>query len=360
MTHFLENATKIKVRIKIRMNKKLTIIDGSQGEGGGQILRSTLTLSMCTGTPVRIENIRAGRKKTGLLRQHLACVRASKTISNATVVGDELGSSTVEFHPQAIQAGDYEFSIGSAGSTSLVFQTVLPALLMANAQSTVTLSGGTHNDLAPSFDFIQGCFLPALKTINIDVQSELNTYGFMPIGGGKWCATIHPVNGVGVLNMNSIGELTQKQAIVTQSGVSRSVAERELARVKKKLQWSESELHIKQVESVGPGNIVSLRITDGKLHHIVEAVGSKNVTADRVAGRAASAMKQYLNSGAAVGEYLCDQLLLPLALFNGGRFTTTELSLHSQTNIDVIKRFIDCNVDVKKIDGNQFEVTVET
>ena len=165
------------------MNKEMKIIDGSQGEGGGQILRSTLALSMCTGTPVRIENIRAGRRKPGLLRQHLACVRASKEITNAKVIGDELGSSAVEFRPGEIKAGTYEFAIGSAGSTSLVFQTVLPALLMADKQSVVSFSGGTHNDLAPSFDFIQHCFIPALASINLDIKAELNAYGFMPIGG---------------------------------------------------------------------------------------------------------------------------------------------------------------------------------
>jgi len=159
----------------------MKVIDGSQGEGGGQILRSTLTLSMCTGTPVRIENIRAGRRKSGLLRQHLACVRASKEISNANVIGDELGSSTIEFRPGKIQAGTYDFAIGSAGSTSLLFQTVLPALLMADRESTVSFSGGTHNDLAPSFDFIKHCFIQALKTINLDVDAELEAYGFMPI-----------------------------------------------------------------------------------------------------------------------------------------------------------------------------------
>jgi len=175
------------------MNKELKIIDGSFGEGGGQILRTSLSLSMCIGTPVRIENIRAGRRKTGLLRQHLACVRASKEICGAKVIGDELGSSTVEFHPGAIKSGTYDFAIGSAGSTSLLFQTVLPALLMADAESTVSFSGGTHNDLAPSFDFIKYSFIPTLKLIGIDIEAELHAYGFMPHGGGKWTAKIQPM-----------------------------------------------------------------------------------------------------------------------------------------------------------------------
>lgn len=336
----------------------MKIIDGSLGEGGGQILRSTLALSMCTGTAVRIENIRAGRRKSGLLRQHLACVRASKEITNAKVIGDELGSSMVEFRPGKIKAGAYDFAIGSAGSTSLLFQTVLPALLMAEDKSIVIFTGGTHNDLAPSFDFIKHCFIPALRSINLDVEAELEAYGFMPNGGGKWTATIQPISGMGVLDMTSIGKIQSRQAVVTQSGVTRSVAERELTRVKKKLQWTDDDLHINQVESIGPGNIISLRVSDGNVYEVIDVVGARSLSAERVAGRAISAMKRYLNSGAAVGEYLCDQLLLPLALGNGGRFTTIKPSLHSETNIDVIKEFIDCEISVKKLNEDLFDVVV--
>ena len=337
----------------------MKIIDGSQGEGGGQILRSTLALSMCTGTPVRIENIRAGRRKTGLLRQHLACVRASKEITNAKVIGDELGSSMVEFRPGAIKAGAYDFAIGSAGSTSLLFQTVLPALLMADSESIVSFSGGTHNDLAPSFDFIKHCFIPALASINLDIKAELNAYGFMPNGGGKWTATIQPINGMTALEMMSIGKIQSRQAVVTQSGVSRSVAERELGRIKKKLQWADDDLRINQVDSIGPGNVVSLRVSDGSINEVIDVVGAKQLTAERVAGRAIASMKRYLKSGAAVGEYLCDQLLLPLALGNGGRFTTVEPSLHTETNIDVIKMFVDCDIKTNQVNDDLFEVHIK-
>lgn len=342
------------------MNKEMKIIDGALGEGGGQILRSTLALSMCTGTPVRVENIRAGRRKSGLLRQHLACVRASKEICNANVSGDELGSAVVEFRPGKIQSGSYAFAIGSAGSTSLLFQTVLPALLVADKESTVSFSGGTHNDLAPSFDFIKQCFIPAIETINLKVSAEIESYGFMPNGGGKWIATIKPISGMGVLDMCSVGEFGNRQAVVTQSGVSKSVAERELGRVKKKLQWPDEVFRINQVESIGPGNVISLRVSDGTHHEVVDVVGAKNVSAERVAGRAIARIKRYLNSGAAVGEYLCDQLLLPLALGNGGSFTTVKPSLHTQTNIQVIKEFIDCSISVTEIDEDLFTVCVKT
>ena len=342
------------------MNKELKIVDGSFGEGGGQILRTSLSLSMCTGTPVRIENIRAGRRKTGLLRQHLACVRASKEICDAKVIGDELGSSTVEFHPGTIRAGTYDFAIGSAGSTSLLFQTVLPALLMADARSTVSFSGGTHNDLAPSFDFIKHSFIPALEKMGINVEVELHSYGFMPNGGGKWTAKIKPMSEIRSLDMSERGTITSRLAVVTQSGVSRSVAERELSRVQKKLQWNDNELMINQVESIGPGNIISLRVSNGHISEVIEFVGAKNLSAERVAGKAIAALKHYLDSGAAVGEYLCDQLLLPMALGKGGSFTTFEPSLHTSTNILVIEKFLDVDTKVSQQKNNFFRITVRT
>lgn len=333
-------------------------IDGSNGEGGGQILRSALSLAMCTGIPVTIDNIRAGRKKPGLLRQHLTCVRASQSICNAEVSGAELGSQKVVFKPGIITGGDYEFSIGSAGSTSLVFQTLLPALLTADTASTLTLSGGTHNGMAPSFDFIKQCFLPTLAGINIHVDAELQDYGFYPNGGGRWTAKIEPFNGVKSLDLVERGEIVKRHAIVTQANVAPHVAERELAHVKKRLHWHDDELETKMVNSVGAGNIVSLRVQSERCCEVTEAVGERSLSAERVAGRAAAAMKHYLGSGAAVGEYLCDQLLLPLALANGGKFTTIKPSLHTLTNIDVIQQFVDCEINVQQQDENCFMISV--
>lgn len=345
--------------IERKVKKKMKIIDGSFGEGGGQILRSTLALAMCTGTPVRIENIRAGRKKSGLLRQHLACVRASKMISDAKVTGDKLGSSTVEFTPGVIQSGSYDFAIGSAGSTNLLFQTVLPALTMAEGESTVSFSGGTHNDFSPSFDFIKHSFIPMMKALGIDINAELQSYGFAPTGGGKWTATIKPNKQLIKLDITTAGKFETKKAIVTQSGVSKNVAERELARIKKKLQWADNDLHINQVQSIGSGNIVSLRVANDEFCEVVEFVGAKNLSAERVAGKAIAAMKRYLQSGAVVGEHLCDQLLLPLSLGNGGRFTTIKPSLHTETNIQVIQQFVNCDIRVKQMDDDCFEIVVE-
>ncbi len=178
------------------LKTKLLKIDGSTGEGGGQIIRTALSLSMLTGIPFEITNIRARRAKPGLMRQHLLCVQASQQISDATVTGAHLGSTAFRFAPNSIQAGDYNFDIGSAGSTSLVLQTLLPALLFANvdisSKSTVTIKGGTHNPMAPTTDFLQQAFVPALSKLGMQVDIELIQAGFAPIGGGEIRASIMP------------------------------------------------------------------------------------------------------------------------------------------------------------------------
>ena len=167
-------------------------IDGSQGEGGGQILRTALALSMITGQAFELINIRAGRKKSGLMRQHLVCVQASQQISQAYIEGAELHSQRLYFAPQHVQSGKYQFQIGSAGSTTLVLQTLLPALLLQNEASELTISGGTHNPLAPTADFTEHCFLPCLKKLGIGVDFKLNKAGFFPIGAGEIQVTIQP------------------------------------------------------------------------------------------------------------------------------------------------------------------------
>nr|CAA6827993.1 MAG: RNA 3'-terminal phosphate cyclase (EC [uncultured Thiotrichaceae bacterium] len=336
----------------------MKIIDGSLGEGGGQIVRSALALSMCTGTTIKIENIRSGRRKPGLLRQHLTCVLASQKICSARVDGAELGSSYLLFEPGKIQSGDYDFDIGTAGSTCLVFQTVLPALLMAEGVSTVKLRGGTHNMMAPSFDFIKHSFLPLLQRMNIDVTAELNAFGFYPAGGGEWIALINPSSVTRSVKLMERGELESREAVVTQSGIDRRIAGRELAVVKKKLGFSDSELIINEVESAGQGNILSLRFHYADVTEVIDSIGQRGVRAEKVADSAVKSAIRYVQSGAVVGEHLCDQLLLPMALGKGGCFTTLEPTLHTKTNCAVIQAFIDCEIEVKALADYCFEMRV--
>lgn len=333
-------------------------IDGAMGEGGGQILRSSLSLSMCTGTPVKIENIRAGRKKPGLLRQHLACVRASQKICNAQVIGDELGSSCVEFIPGEIKAGKYECAIGTAGSTSLLFQTLLPALMSADQTSELYLEGGTHNDAAPSFDFMNQSFMPALEKMNVHAKLNLERYGFYPNGGGAWSAKIEPMHDVKPLNLIERGTLLKQCAVATSAKIPDHVTERELQYIRKKCLWTENELKQRIVESHGPGNIVSLNLDFENVTEVFDAVGRLGASAERVAGQCVRKMKRYLDTSAPVGENLCDQLLVPMAIGNGGKFRTIRPSEHSKTNIHVIQSLTNVTITCEKIDEDLFEINV--
>ena len=168
-------------------------LDGAQGEGGGQILRTALTLSMITGQPFRIENIRARRAKPGLLRQHLTAVNAASEICSAEVQGAEPGSSTLRFIPNRIKGGNYLFAIGTAGSCTLVLQTILPALWFADEPSTVVITGGTHNPAAPPADFLIRAWLPLMHRMGVKMTLDLIRHGFYPAGGGEIHATVDPI-----------------------------------------------------------------------------------------------------------------------------------------------------------------------
>ena len=336
----------------------MIVIDGSYGEGGGQIFRTTISLAMCLGLAVRIENIRAGRRKPGLLRQHLTALRAAQQVCRAEVSGAELGSMTVTFAPGAIEAGHYECAIGSAGSTTLVFQTLVPALQVANAPSTVRFEGGTHNGSAPSVDFLQLAFLPLLARLGLNVSIDFRRHGFYPAGGGLWQCRIEPCAKLGRLELPERGEAISVEAVVSCAQIPGHVAERQLARVQKKLRWSAEQLQRRSVESVGPGNIVSLRLGYEHVVEVFEAMGAPGLPAERVAGRALSALRSYQSKEAAVGEFLCDQLLLPLALGEGGAFTTGELSEHARTNMHVIESMLGRSFRVTEAGQGVVEVSI--
>ena len=341
------------------MNNEYLTIDGSQGEGGGQILRTSLSLSMCLGIPIRIESIRAGRQKPGLLRQHLTCVRAAQEICEAQVKGDELRSSYIEFVPGKIQHGDYRFAIGTAGSTTLVFQTVLPALLLGEGFSNVYFEGGTHNQSAPSYEYLTRCFLKMVKVLGIKVDNELFRYGFYPNGGGQWLSRVNPVTTGERLKLLERGEPVARNATTFTAKIPQHVSQRELRQVIKKLNWRAEDLTEVNVESFGPGNLISLRMEFDNSIEQCESVAQWNVRAERVAGSAISQLQRFVNSKAVVGEYLADQLLLPMALFSGGSFITHELSQHAKTNIEVINQFIDSAIQVEVIDDDTNKIYVK-
>lgn len=330
----------------------MKVIDGAQGEGGGQIFRTSLTLAMCLDKSVTIKNIRAGRKKPGLLRQHLTCLNAAQMISGAEVVGAELGSQTVEFTPGKVKSGRYQFAVGSAGSTTLVFQTIYLPLLLAGGESELLLEGGTHNGMAPSFDFLQQSFLPELKKMGIHMDMTLEKYGFYPAGGGAWSARIYPVKTIQAYKNTQRGEFHSINCTATSAQISSHVVGRELSRVEECLALPKENLNKRLVRSVGPGNILSLQAASENITEVIDIVGERGMSAEVVADKALAILNRYLTSSAVMGEYLADQLLLPMALGSGGSFTTLESSMHLKTNAAVIEAFFLPHISIDKGDDS--------
>jgi len=315
-------------------------IDGSEGEGGGQILRSSLSLAICTQQPFRIANIRANREKPGLMRQHLTAVKAAAEICAAEVDGAEPGSRTLTFRPGRLAAGDYSFAIGTAGSCTLVFQTVLPALLIAAGESRVRITGGTHNRASPPFDFLARSFLPLLGRMGATVELELAAYGFFPRGGGQIRARIVPGKRLGAIDLAERGPWMRGVAEAYVSALPIHVAQRELEVIGRVLGWTEPQLLLRGLPNdVGPGNAVTITLEHEHVTEVFTGFGEKGVRAETVAEQAAAAANEYLAARAPVGEHLADQLLLPMALGDGGRFVTAKATPHLRSNVAVIERF---------------------
>lgn len=335
-------------------------IDGARGEGGGQILRTALSLALIDGKPVRVENIRAGRRKGGLLKQHLVCVRAAAEISGGEVEGDELGSTTLALRPGPVRGGSYRFAIGSAGSTMLVLQTVLPALLKADGPSELVLEGGTHNPLAPTYDFLDRVFVPLLRRMGAEVALELDRPGFHPAGGGRVRVRVTP-SVLRPLTLLERGALLRRHAFAMVSAISGDVAVRELARVREVLGWEGPECSIRTVKSpLGPGNVLWAELESEHLTEAFVIFGERGLLAEKVADELCAEVSDYLACDAPVGEHLADQLLLPMALAGGGAFRARRLSSHAQTQIALIPEFVRCAIEVSEEPSGVVRVDVRS
>ena len=337
----------------------MRVIDGSTG--GGQILRTSLALSLHTGDAFRIDSIRSRRKRPGLMRQHLTCVRAAAEVSNATVEGAELSSSSLTFRPGPVRGGHYEFSIATAGSTGLVLQTLLTALTVADAPSVVRVRGGTHNPLSPPYDFLERTYVPALKAMGPDVSLQLERHGFFPAGGGSVVASINPVTRLGAFERTERGALVSASARILLAGIGNRVANRERDRLVKKLDWSEDQVAIVGLpEEVGPGNVIGAALEYECGTELITGFGMRGVTAERVAGRVARDVKAALERDAAVGRHLANQLLLPLAVGAGGSFTTPlPLDDHFTSNAALLREWLGVAIEVAPISDSTAEIRVE-
>ncbi|MBN8819298.1 MAG: RNA 3'-terminal phosphate cyclase [Sphingomonas sp.] len=335
----------------------MIIIDGAEGEGGGQMVRNACALSLVTGEPFQIINIRAKRSKPGLMRQHVTAVEAACVIGNAECSGLSVGSSELTFRPGRVVPGDYQFAVGTAGSTGLVLQTILMPLILADAPSRLMLEGGTHNMLAPPFEFIERCFLPIINRMGPTVSARLIRHGFYPRGGGRIEVDIQPAP-LKPIDCVERGQLLGVSATALFAALPFDIADREIQAARKMLtDWPAETFAVRQLpDGAGPGNALLLQADYAHATEIVTGFGQLGVPAQALAKTAANRMAGYQASSAFVGPYLQDQLVLPFALAKGGRFSTVKPGSHLLTAIDGVEKFLGTKLQLARRDGGVHEV----
>lgn len=315
-------------------------IDGSEGEGGGQVLRYSAALSLLTGEPFTIRNIRAGRAKPGLMRQHVTALEAACAIGGAECSGLTVGASELTFRPGSVTPGEYHFAVGTAGSTGLVLQTVLVPLMLVDAPSRLVIEGGTHAMAAPPFEFLQKTLLPVLERMGPKLSITLERHGFYPRGGGRIVVDIDP-KPLRPIECVTRGEFKAGKVEALVAGIPFDIADRELKAARKVLaDWPDEAFAPVQLPADnGPGNALLMEAEFEHVTEVMSGFGKLGVPAERLAKTAAKRMAGYLSSQAFAGPYLQDQLLLPFAMAGGGVFTTVKLSEHTRTAVRLIERF---------------------
>lgn len=313
-------------------------IDGSHGEGGGQILRTALGLSCLYTKPFRIYQIRKGRKNPGLMPQHLTSVQAAQTISHAEVSGDRKGSEELTFTPRGVKGGEFFFEIGTAGSTSLVLQTLLPSLLFCREESRLVITGGTHVPFSPSFHYISEVFLPTLRRLGLRVDLDIESYGFYPKGGGAIRARVHPAEGVSPLRLTE-REGSEIRGFSGVGNLPLSIAERQrdafLQAIRGRI---DCPVEIEPIEVSGPGTGTFLFAATGPAGF--QSLGERGKRAETVGAGAAEELISYHETGAAIDQHLPDQIVPYLAMAKGAsELTTAAVTRHLLTNLWVMERF---------------------
>ena len=339
-------------------------IDGSQGEGGGQVLRTSLSLAALTGNAFRLENIRAGRPKPGLRPQHLTAVRAAAALCQAKLKGDKVNSTLLEFVPDARpQAGHYTFDVSgaaehrSAGSITLVFQTILWPLLFAHSPSTVILRGGTHVPFSPPYHYLADVALPAYRRFGLMAFLKLDSYGWNPTGGGQIQATIHPTQELQAVTFAPVSS-DEVHGVAVVTGLPSLIPQRMERRANNLLATIGLKSRIKPERASGEQMGAGLFLSRPQAGF--SALGEKGLPADKVAEAAVTELMAFLDSAAAVDAHLADQLLIPMALASGtSRLTTNRITLHTLTNIALLQQWLDLPIHVTGDQDQPGEITVE-
>jgi RNA 3'-terminal phosphate cyclase (ATP) len=324
-------------------------IDGAQGEGGGQVLRSALTLALVTGQPFHIYHIRARRPKPGLRPQHLMAVKAAAQVSGAQVKGLSPGSQELHFTPAAVRPGQYRFDIGTAGSTSLVLQTLFQPLSRAGGSSTLTLIGGTHVPWSPTYHYLAWHWLPILERMGFRAQLSLERAGFYPRGGGVVRATVHPAEDIHPLQLTERGALTAIRGLSLVARLDMNIARRQRRQALERLRGLgvPVEIEARSFAAPSPGTaLILLALFEGS-QACFSSLGKRGKPAEKVADEAVDALLEVLDAGSAVDPHLADQLLLPLALAPGpSAFTTARITQHLLTNAQVIRAFLPVQIEI--------------
>jgi len=325
-------------------------IDGSRGEGGGQILRSALALSVVTGRPFRLAGIRAQRPNPGLAPQHLHTVRAFRDISGASCRGDELGSGELSFEPGRPRAGSYRIEIETAGSVTLVLQALHLPLAFAPGPSELYLRGGTHVPWSPSFNYVESCWLPIMARLGLRLDLRLERAGFYPRGGGRVSARIEPAERVQPLELMERGTLLALEVVSAAAGLPGHVRQRQASRARVGVQAAGVAPSVQLVELAAdsPGSVVAVNAVFQNTRVTTSALGARGKPAESVGEGAAAAFRFYLGRPGALEEHLADQILLPLALASGSSvFTTVRVTQHLLTNAEVIRDFLERRIDIQ-------------
>ncbi len=324
-------------------------IDGSYGEGGGQILRTALALSAVLKKPFTLYNIRCKRRIPGLQAQHVAAVEALARIAEAQIDGVRFGSQEITFIPQKIHSGEYRFEIRTAGSVILLLQAIFLPLCLSKGISDITLIGGTHVQWSPSFHYLSEVFLPTLKGLGISAVAAIERWGFYPKGGGRIRLKINPVRELKPISFIDRGSLKMIRGLSAISNLPRHVAERQKEQALKRIQ---GELHIggeivvlDDVHSDGPGSFLFLLAEYQRALAGFSSLGLKGKPAERVADEAVDSLKDYLESDGCVDPYLTDQIVPFMALAKGNSsITTMRITQHLLTNLWVIQHFLNITI----------------
>jgi RNA 3'-terminal phosphate cyclase (ATP) len=345
------------------MSESLVELDGSEGEGGGQILRSSLALSVLTGRPFKLVNIRANRAKPGLQPQHLMCVKAAGAICGANYKGAAVGSSVLYFEPGEVRSGEYTFTIGTAGATSLVLHTVyLPLVLRGASPSVVRITGGTHNPHAPCHHFNATTWGGYLQWIGITIEQEMVRPGFYPRGGGEICAYIHTCSRINGLTLSTCPELTTAGGFSAVAMLPEKIARRQAERIASRLKREKIETHIPIEDwegSLGAGTVAAVIFRQAPVPTLFFGLGERGKTAESVADDAVDEAIRFREARAPVDPHSADQLLLPLVFSpDASEYCTSQVTRHLTTNLATVRKFVEREITIDAEEGESGTVRI--